>query len=81
MPTPRMFRTGSRESVWDGRAKQTRGGLKKSDLMKKNGKLVSIRASRAAKKMFSERMKNDARFREAFLANMKTKKKSKKSKK
>ena len=42
---------GSRRQVFNGTAKHTSGGLKKTDLMKnKPGEIVSKKASKAAKK-------------------------------
>lgn len=43
-------RVGSRAQVWHGTAHHTSGGLTKGDLMKKHGRLVSRRASAAAKR-------------------------------
>jgi hypothetical protein len=41
---------GSRAQVFHGTAKHTSGGLKKSDLMKKKGRIISRRKSVAGKK-------------------------------
>jgi len=41
---------GSRAQVMHGTAKKTSGGLTKDDLMMKNGRIVSRKASRAAKR-------------------------------
>ena len=41
---------GSRAQVMHGTAKRTSGGLTKDDLMMKNGRIVSRKASNAAKK-------------------------------
>lgn len=41
---------GSRAQVMHGTAQKTSGGLTKDDLMMKNGRIVSRKASRAAKK-------------------------------
>lgn len=41
---------GTRAQVWHGTADRTSGGLKKSDLVMKNGRIKSKRASRSAKK-------------------------------
>lgn len=42
---------GQRRQVWEGRADQTSSGLTKSDLKEnKDGKIVSKKASKAAKK-------------------------------
>ena len=40
---------GTRAQVWHGTADRTPGGLKKSDLFMKNGRIKSRRASRSAK--------------------------------
>ena len=42
---------GQRRQVWEGKASRTKGGLTKKDLKenKKTGKIVSVRASAAAK--------------------------------
>ena len=55
---------GIRRAVFEGRLKQTAGGLTAKDLMvsKSTGKIVSRKASRAAKK----RMKTNPKIREAF---------------
>lgn len=41
---------GSRAQVWHGNADKTSGGLKKKDLMMKDGRIISKAASKAAKK-------------------------------
>ena len=41
---------GSRRQVWNGTADKTSGGLYKKDLVKKNGRLRSKKASRSAKR-------------------------------
>ena len=41
---------GSRAQVWHGTADKTSGGLTKNDLMMKDGRIKSKRASRSAKK-------------------------------
>ena len=41
---------GTRAQVWHGTADRTPGGLKRSDLFMKNGRIKSRRASRSAKK-------------------------------
>lgn len=41
---------GTRAEVWHGNAKKTRGGLTKSALFKKNGRIKSKRASKRAKR-------------------------------
>jgi hypothetical protein len=43
-----MKRVGSRAEVMHGTAYRTTGGLKKGDLMYKNGRIVSRRASEAS---------------------------------
>ena len=46
-----LLNIGSRAQVMHGKAKQTSGGLKKKDLKyNKRGKIVSKKASKAAKK-------------------------------
>ena len=40
---------GTRAQVWHGTADRTSGGLKKSDLVMKNGRIKSKKASRSAK--------------------------------
>ena len=47
---------GTRAQVWHGTADRTSGGLKKSDLVMKNGRIKSKRASRSAKK--NQNLKN-----------------------
>tara|TARA_B100001094_G_scaffold297459_1_gene320585 strand:- start:89 stop:334 length:246 start_codon:yes stop_codon:yes gene_type:complete len=44
-----MKTIGSRAEVWHGNAKKTSGGLTKSDLFKKKGRIRSKRASKKAK--------------------------------
>ena len=47
----KLKRVGSRAEVWHGNATMTSGGLKKNDLMKnKNGRIVSAKKHRTAKK-------------------------------
>lgn len=41
---------GSRAAVMHGNAKMTTGNLKKKDLMMKKGRIVSVKASKSAKK-------------------------------
>ena len=42
---------GSRRKVWNGSAKKTNGGLTRKDLRKnKHGRIVSVKASKSAKK-------------------------------
>ena len=45
-----MQTIGSRRQVWNGNAHHTTGGLKKTDLIKKNGSIKSKRASQSAKR-------------------------------
>ena len=45
-----MVRRGSRAQVMHGNADETSGGLRKKDLMYKNGRIVSRKASRRAKR-------------------------------
>jgi hypothetical protein len=47
---------GTRAQVWHGTADRTSGGLTKTDLFMKNGRLRSKRASRSAKK--NQNLKN-----------------------
>lgn len=47
---------GTRAQVWHGTADRTSGGLKKVDLVMKNGRIKSKRASRSAKK--NQNLKN-----------------------
>ena len=47
---------GTRAQVWHGTADRTSGGLKKSDLVMKNGRIKSKRASLSAKK--NQNLKN-----------------------
>lgn len=49
---------GSRAQVFHGTAKHTSGGLTKSDLMKKNGRIVSKKQSAAASARFRTMMKS-----------------------
>jgi hypothetical protein len=48
--TMKVKATGSRAMVFHGTAKHTAGGLKKSDLMMRKGRIVSKKASAAGKK-------------------------------
>lgn len=48
---------GSRAQVFNGTADHTSGGLKKGDLRKKNGRIISVAASRAAR----ERMQREGK--------------------
>ena len=45
---------GSRAQVYHGTAKQTSGGLKKKDLVKRKGRIVSKKAREAALKRFKK---------------------------
>ena len=45
-----MSGVGSRAEVYHGTKERTSGGLRKKDLMWKNGRILSKKASRAAKK-------------------------------
>jgi hypothetical protein len=45
-----MLSSGTRAQVMHGTAKKTSGGLMKKDLMYKNGRIVSVKASKTAKK-------------------------------
>jgi len=47
---------GTRAQVWHGTADRTSGGLKKTDLVMKNGRIKSKRASFSAKK--NQNLKN-----------------------
>jgi hypothetical protein len=53
---------GSRAEVFHGNAQSTSGGLHKSDLMMKDGRIISRAASKAAKKS----LKQNPKFR-AFI--------------
>ena len=48
--TDKIKAVGSKAEVFHGTAKHTSGGLKKSDLMKKKGRIISRRKSAAGKK-------------------------------
>jgi len=80
-----MLSTGSRAQVWNGTAKKTSGGLEKKDLMKKNGRIRSKKASRSAKK--NKNLENagwthkKGEFGAIRVSEVKPKKRSKKSKK
>ena len=67
MPHITKYGVNERLRVWNGTMKQTSGGLRKKDLKMKNGKLVSKRASAAAKKRFHSR--KYAHVKAAFKAN------------
>ena len=45
-----MKKIGSRIAVFRGKAQKTSGGLQKTDLMKKKGKIISKKASAVATK-------------------------------
>lgn len=50
-----MLKYGDRSSVWNGTAKQTRGGLTKDDLvMSKSGKIVSKKKSESARAWYQK---------------------------
>ena len=50
-----MLKYGDRNSVWNGEAKQTRGGLTKEDLiMSKSGKIVSKKKSESARALYQK---------------------------
>ena len=50
-----MLKYGDRTSVWNGQAKQTRGGLTKDDLiMSKSGKIVSKKKSESARALYKK---------------------------
>lgn len=50
-----MLKYGDRNSVWNGQAKQTRGGLTKDDLIKsKSGKIVSKKSSESARALYQK---------------------------
>jgi hypothetical protein len=53
-PRPHLTIPGQRRAVWEGRARETSGGLTRDDLMvsRSTGKIVSIRASNASKRNF-----------------------------
>jgi len=44
---------GDRQAVWDGRATQTAGGLRKDDLFKRGRKILSKRVSDQSKKKYN----------------------------
>jgi hypothetical protein len=48
--TDKIKTVGSKAEVFHGTAKKTSGGLKKTDLMKKKGRIISRRKSAAGKK-------------------------------
>jgi hypothetical protein len=48
--TDKIKAVGSKAEVWHQTAKHTSGGLKKGDLMKKKGRIISRRKSAAGKK-------------------------------
>tara|TARA_B110000967_G_C18573155_1_gene405891 strand:- start:53 stop:298 length:246 start_codon:yes stop_codon:yes gene_type:complete len=51
-----MKTIGSRVQVWNGNAKRTSGGLTKKNLIRKNGRIKSKKASMMAKK--NQNLKN-----------------------
>ena len=51
-----MKTVGSRVQVWNGNAMKTSGGLTKKDLIKKNGRIKSKKASLKAKR--NQNLKN-----------------------
>lgn len=57
---------GTKIQVWKGIARKTSGGLKRVDLIRnRHGRIVSRKASRAAKRKFE----NNSELREAFKKN------------
>ena len=48
--TDKIPAVGSKLLVWRGEAKHTSGGLKKSDLMRKHGRIISRKKHAAGKK-------------------------------
>ena len=72
---------GSRRQVWNGTAKQTDGGLMKSDLVLKNGRIKSRRAVAAAEARFNNMSPSvRAKFEANIYSNNKKKTNKKKSK-
>ncbi len=65
---------GSKAQVYHGTAKQTSGGLKKSDLMKNKGRIVSKKQHRHGKRMYK---KNPALRAQAKLMKQKWRKRTK----
>lgn len=61
---------GSRAEVWHGTAKHTAGGLKKDDLMKKDGRIISRRKHHMGLKNASK-LKKYATARHHVLAERK----------
>ena len=59
-----MRLVGSREDVWDKKAVKTPGGLRRTDLMinPKTGKIISKKASEAAKKRYKDSLKKGVGF-------------------
>ena len=50
---PKLSKYGTRAAVWDNIARQTRGGLKREDLiLSKTGKIVSLKKSQIAKENY-----------------------------
>lgn len=71
-----MKASGSRAEVWHGNAKKTKGGLKKSDLFMKNGRIKSKRASKRAKRS-NQLKKSGWTYRKGQFGPVKIEKKSK----
>lgn len=69
--------TGSRAQVWHGNAKHTSGGLTKSDLMMRNGRIISKRKHSAGKKAYKAM---DAETKALWKENKIPKKRKSKSK-
>lgn len=65
------LKVGTRRQVFNGTAEKTSGGLRKEDLMMKNGRIVSRRASRAATKNYRKKLKNNPKAKcfQDFLKN------------
>ena len=56
---------GIRRAVWEGRLRSTKGGLKKKDLkVSKSGKIVSKKASNAAKQRLRENPRLAMKFKQ-----------------
>lgn len=56
LPTIKVKRIGTKREVWNGKAQQTSGGLRKTDLIKnKRGSIVSKKKSELGKKLYAER--------------------------
>ncbi len=66
------MKIGSKLQVWNGTARRTSGGLKKSDLLKNvRGRIVSRKQMEAGKKAFQ---KNKDKLRKPFTSSDKTEK-------